>query len=348
MTTPNSTLFSEYVRIPENSSVLCVNVEDPAYLRDIAATATRVDVFHRDGPVVQSLERRLRRHKNCKVHDTVFPTEDSTYDVALVEIPRGRDFAKALIATSLKALKPGNYLYAAGPNKGGAKTAETDAKGLSQVYSLGTKQRHRLFSVLRPDAIPADWLDLAVPHPEDMEIHGQTYTVHTQPGVFSYNHLDDGTSSLLDALYKIQPKGVAQVLDAGCGYGIVGMVAQQLLAPVRVVFVDTNLLAVQCTKTSVPEAPVLMADVTQDALETYAPFDLILCNPPFHKGVTVERTFIQGFAENATRLMAKQGQLLVVFNTFLPYEDVLKAHFATVTRIIETNTFTVVAAQASM
>ena len=345
MTTPNSTLFTEYVRIPENSSVLCLNVDDTAYLREIAGTAARIDIFHRDGLMVQSLERRLRRHKNCKVHDTVFPSEDSVFDVALVEIPKGRDFAKALIATSLKALKPGNYLYGAGPNKGGAKTAETDSKSLSQVYSLGTKQRHRLFSVMRPDMIPSEWLDLAMPHPQNMEIHGQTYSVHTQPGVFSYNHLDDGTSSLLDALHKIQPKGITRVLDAGCGYGIVGMVAQQLFDPVRVIFVDTNLLAVQCTKANVSEAPVLMADVTQDMLEAYAPFDLILCNPPFHKGVTVERTFMQGFAENGAQLLSKQGQVLVVFNAFLPYEDVLKEHFATVTRVIESNTFTVVSAQ---
>lgn len=319
--------------------------EDHVYIADIATRTHQVDVLHSDALILDLLQRRLDHLSNITISTTVFPAPEQQYDLVLLGLPKGRDASRAFMATALAALKDGAYLYAAGPNKGGAKTAEADAGTITRVYSLGTKQRHRIFSAQRPAVIPTDWLALAEPQPLVISDQGYNYTVYSQPGIFSHEHLDEGTALLLDGLHQIKPAPGSRVLDAGCGYGIVGMVVEACYQPEVVVMADINLLGLACARQATPTARIIAADVTNDEFDGDAPFDLILCNPPFHKGHQVERTFMQAFAENAKQLLKKNGQMLLVYNSFLPYEDVLQPYFKQLDRLIETNKFIVLRAR---
>jgi len=115
---------------------------------------------------------------------------------------------------------------------------------------LGYKGSGRIAQATRPDPLrvpprgsksPPGSAD---PHPVPPE---GTYTLVTMPGVFSWDHLDDGTALLLDHLHVVPD---TDVLDIGCGGGIIGLAAAR--AGGRVVMVDDDLLAVRCARAQRP------------------------------------------------------------------------------------------------
>ena len=97
-------------------------------------------------------------------------------------------------------------------------------------------------------SIPTEWADESPWKPQMRVVRRPeaSYTIVTMPGVFSWDHLDDGTDLLLDHL-GVEPD--MDVLDMGCGYGIIGLAAAR--AGARVVMVDDDLLAVRCARASV-------------------------------------------------------------------------------------------------
>ena len=70
------------------------------------------------------------------------------------------------------------------------------------------------------------------------ELKGRTYRFVTDAGVFSKGEVDFGTRLLIDCL-ELRPGDV--VLDLGCGYGPIGVVAGDLVGPDgRVYMVEVN------------------------------------------------------------------------------------------------------------
>jgi 16S rRNA (guanine1207-N2)-methyltransferase len=58
------------------------------------------------------------------------------------------------------------------------------------------------------------------------------------------------------------------------------------------------------------------------------PFNLILCNPPFHQGFSVESALTDKFLNSTQRLLAKKGTAYFVVNAFIPLESKAERVFA--------------------
>jgi 16S rRNA G1207 methylase RsmC len=335
-------LFENHITIPPNRHWLFANIEDDRLITNLPDHPLAVDVFHRDWSILRNLRKRLSQ-PYITIHETIFPDPQPVYDVALVGIPKGRELARAMLLTALQALKPEGVLYAVGANKGGANTAQTDMKTIAPTSTLATKAHHRLIAVQRPAQIiiPPEWGIPWQPEQRVFHVHGADYPLFTHPGIFSYEHLDEGTAFLLDNLDRLNASPGLRILDAGCGVGIIGMVAQRELSPKKVVWVDTDLLAVKCVRTSLPGASVLAADLTHDLLAGHTPFDLILCNPPFHQEHAQSTAFMNGFAQRARQMLAPDGDLVIVFNRFLTYWDILETHSYQVQFIAENGRYQV-------
>ncbi|HLA44575.1 MAG TPA: methyltransferase, partial [Aggregatilineales bacterium] len=248
---PDSFLFDKYAYIQPGTHLLSVNLEDDRLLRGFAEQAESLTVLHRERGILRDLQKHFQRDTHITVSDAVFPESGSKFDAALVSIPKGRSLARAFLVRTLQALNPGGIMFAAGANNGGAKTAFTDMNVIAQANTLGTKARHRIFAVVCGDemlSIPEDWGTPWEPYQMTITVHERDYVLYTQPGIFSYEHLDLGTEFLLDNLDALDLPEHPRILDAGCGYGIVGMVAQQELNPGKVVWADSDLLAVRCTQ----------------------------------------------------------------------------------------------------
>lgn len=115
-------------------------------------------------------------------------------------------------------------------------------------------------------------------------VRGRAFTFRTDAGVFSRGKLDRGTDLLLEAL-EVGP--CEQILDLGCGYGAIGIVAARLSDGGHVILTDVNERAVALARANVAANGIANADVRQGDL--YEPvaglaFDHIVCNPPIRAG----------------------------------------------------------------
>lgn len=158
------------------------------------------------------------------------------------------------------------------------------------------------------------------------------------PGVFNGGALDEGTRLLLDNI----PYDKKKVLDIGCGSGIIGSVYKKYSPQSEVTMTDSNKIAVMATEKTLERnklsAKVVFSDVFSDIEGT---FDLILTNPPFHKGIATDYSFIESFARDAKKHLSTKGEIFIVANSFLPYERTLEAEIGPTITVADTKKFKV-------
>jgi len=153
-----------------------------------------------------------------------------------------------------------------------------------------------------------------------VDIRGIPFRFRTDRGVFSRGKLDRGTRLLIEAMNL---DGVKRVLDLGCGYGPIGIVAAGLSPESEVVMVDVNERACELTRDNVRLNRLANAKVLSG--NGFEPvrgmkFDLILCNPPIRAGKSVVFPLIT----EAREFLAPGGRLLVVARTKQGSKSILK------------------------
>src|SRR5881396_3971829 len=142
-------------------------------------------------------------------------------------------------------------------------------------------------------------------------IRGHPFTFQTDAGVFSGRRLDRGTELLLAAL-EIGPCEL--ILDLGCGYGVIGIVAARLSEGGRIIMTDVNERAVALARTNVAANGIDNAEVRLGNL--YEPvadmaFDHIVCNPPIRAG----RGVVDRIVSEAPAHLLDEGRLWLVART---------------------------------
>ena len=142
-------------------------------------------------------------------------------------------------------------------------------------------------------------------------IRGHPFTFQTDAGVFSGRRLDRGSELLLAAL-EVGP--CESILDLGCGYGIIGIVAARLSEGGRVVLTDVNERAVALANANVNANGIRNAEVrTGDLYQPVADlaFDHILANPPIRAG----RGIVDRIVVDAPPRLLEGGSLWLVART---------------------------------
>jgi len=121
---------------------------------------------------------------------------------------------------------------------------------------------------------------------------GRPFEFLTASGVFSKKRVDLGTRVLIESMV-LPEKGF--VLDVGCGYGAVGIVAASSNPNLCVVMVDVNERAVWLAKQNIQRNNVTNAEVRSGHL--YEPikgltFNCVLSNPPVSAGIETVKAII--------------------------------------------------------
>ncbi|MCA9912060.1 MAG: class I SAM-dependent methyltransferase, partial [Anaerolineae bacterium] len=253
----------------------------------------------------------------------------TNFDTAHVLVPKGRDFGRAQLWSAANALKLEGDLYVTGASKGGAKTLIKDAEELlGFCNTVAYKKSHRIAISQRPESFsyPAEWgADPTRMTHRTFNTPNGELEVGTMPGVFSWEELDDGTAYLLENMEFSEGE---TVLDVGCGVGLIGALAAKSASSVTMV--DDNLLAVRCAQETVSinqlkNITVLASDV-YSALEGQR-FDRIVSNPPFHQKFDVNMQTAERIIEQAHEYLNPGGELWIVCNAFLKYEELLQQEF---------------------
>ncbi|MEM3726530.1 MAG: methyltransferase [Candidatus Bathyarchaeia archaeon] len=139
-------------------------------------------------------------------------------------------------------------------------------------------------------------------------LRGKPFKFLTSSGVFSKKRIDLGTRVLIESMF-LPDEGL--VLDLGCGYGAVGIVAAALNPKLRVIMVDVNERAVQLAKQNIQLNNIYNAEVRKGSLyepvEGFA-FNTILSNPPVSAGMKTVKAIIV----EAPKHMASKASLQMV------------------------------------
>lgn len=130
-------------------------------------------------------------------------------------------------------------------------------------------------------------------------ILGNDIIINSSSGIFSAKEIDFGTRLLIENA-KINGK---EVLDLGCGYGIIGIALKKIHPDINITMIDVNERAVLATKENCSsnnvDAMVLRSDIFSHPEIKNKIFDTILTNPPFSAG---KRLCFQFIEEGAAHL----------------------------------------------
>lgn len=246
----------------------------------------------------------------------------AVFDTVLLPAPPNRDLLRRLILIAANALHSDGKLLICGPNAEGGKSAIKDAEavfgkaswsGYREKHRMGIYRRGDLLSpvwAIEPGIAPGTWQEFQIDLPTG------PIPLATQAGVFAGAKLDPGTRLLLQHL---DSRPGQQVLDIGCGVGVIGIAAG--LAGATVTLTDANLLAVQAASRNLARHGI-KGDVVGSDVYSHLDgrrFDLIVTNPPFHHGKLVDLSVANRIISEAPVHLHPGGSLLLVANAFLAY-----------------------------
>lgn len=146
----------------------------------------------------------------------------------------------------------------------------------------------------------------------EVDLRGRTYLFQTDAGVFSRTKVDKGTMLLVNNLL-CEPGD--KVLDLGCGYGPIGIVAADMVGPEGHVYLtDVNQRAVELARVNLRLNGITNATVLGGEGETVwpdEPLDWVVSNPPIRAG----KKTVYGLMDEAYERLAPGGGLMVVIRT---------------------------------
>ena len=272
-------------------------------------------------------------------------------DTIAIRIPHERLAQLQLLANAFRLLRVGGACFIAGAVNEGIKPA---TRALERIFGavrvLEHGSGHRVVRAIKLGAVPADAEELAHPMLQqdtfqhvDATLRGRALTLHSRPGVFSWEHVDEATTLLAD--HMIIAAGES-VLDLGCGFGALGTVAG-LITDGAVCMVDADIEAVRSAGQTARAAGltrcrVLASDVT--AAVHGEQFHVVVSNPPFHIGKATDLTVPKQFIDESWEVLVQGGSLQLVANRTLPYERMMQQRFGNIATVFDGPRFKVLRA----
>lgn len=356
--TPANTLLADEVKLYPTSRILLLGCGHGALGVSLARQATHGEVVLMDTNYVATqmakTTLRLNGIANARVSSdvSVLPAYSGAFDLVVMVLPRGAKLVRRLLVEAYSALRVGGSLYLAGGKQQGVKSGISNAKSLfgnvaTLAYRKGervavatkeTQEPHDVSWAKEPGISPRTWHEFRV------TTHGDTLCLRTLPGIFSYDRIDDGTRLLLEALEI--PRG-SKVLDVGCGYGIIGLVASRIGAE-HVDLVDIDLLAIASTReniilNNVENTQAIPSDLMSSVADRR--YDVVVANPPFHVGMATDYEVVRTLIVDAHNVLEPDGKLIIVSNKFLPYDRFVVNVFGNAQCSSETNRYRLIVSQ---
>ena len=123
--------------------------------------------------------------------------------------------------------------------------------------------------------------------------NNKVFSIYSDNGVFSKDRFDYGTRVLLNSVDI--DKLFGNVLDLGCGLGVVGIILGTFNKCINIDMVDINERAIDLAKNNLVlnniKANVFVSDIYSNIDNKY---DFIITNPPIRAGKNVIRGFLLG------------------------------------------------------
>lgn len=154
-------------------------------------------------------------------------------------------------------------------------------------------------------------------------IKGHSFTFKTNDKCFSPNNIDKGTLAMLS---MVEFKENDRIIDLGCGYGVVGIVAAKFTNPSNIFMLDIDENSLNCAKenmelNNVQGINIIESDAYNNLNATG--FDIILSNPPYHTDFSIAKKFI----EKGFNRLKTGGKMVMVTRRLKWYQNKMKSIF---------------------
>lgn len=239
-------------------------------------------------------------------------------DFTLVLAGKHRRANEAMVARACAMTKPDGRVLVAGGKTDGIQSLRKTIAGHIAIDDVMSKYHAQVIWFA-----PSQALTNALVQPKPSLDHGSI----AAPGMFSYDRIDTGSALLAS---HFDEKLTGAVADFGCGWGYL---AQQVLArskPTSIDLFDAHHPSLVAAQANLAHASVDTVghwiDLTAEAVVRR--YDVVVMNPPFHKGQQTKRSLGEAFIQCASKALKPGGRLMMVANTGLAYEPTLDQAFA--------------------
>ena len=282
---------------------------------------------------------RWARHATTSVAGAVAPPP-GPFAGALVRLPKDKDSLDFALHQVAAVLEPGAPVRVAGANDEGIKSVgERIAAVFRGAEAIEARAHCRVWEARRPAALPE--LRVGLPawrRVTEVSLPGGPVSLVSYPGMFARGGLDEASEALIEVLPAL-PAGAA-LLDFGCGTGVLALAALQRQPRLQVQLLDADALAVEAARENVPGAQARNG-ASWGALPAHQRFDLIVSNPPIHRGRDRDLSVLERLLEGGTHRLAAGGALLLVVQRTIPIGRLGSEHYREVAALAETDGFQV-------
>ena len=253
----------------------------------------------------------------CLINSLDWPTH--SMDVVLIKVPKTLALLEDQLFRLQALLTPETAVIAAGM----VKAMSASVWKLMERYlgpttpSLAKKKARLIFTTLL-----SEQKKFVNPYPVYYQLENTDYRITNHANVFSRDSLDIGTRFLLQHLPN--HSDAKDIVDLGCGNGIVGLILARENPLASVVFIDESYMAVASAKDNFNrafdnrKADFCIADGLTDFKDDS--IDLVVCNPPFHQQNIVGNQIALAMFKQSKRVLRKGGELRVIGNRHLNYQ----------------------------
>lgn len=234
----------------------------------------------------------------------------------------------------------GQELLVIGENRAGVRSVEKILEPFGNIAKIDSARRCGLYHFELQNAPDFDckkfWKSYRL---NELEIFAL-------PAVFSSSELDGGTKLLLSTFHKADGlKG--NVLDLGCGAGVIGASLKKMFPKIKLTMSDIHAMALVSSERTLAENQLEGKVVASDVFSHIdGRFDLIISNPPFHDGIDTAYRAVESLILQAKNHLTRGGELRIVANAFLPYPDLLDQAFGSHQLLAKSTKFKVYSAKA--
>lgn len=258
--------------------------------------------------------------------------------VALLQLPRSLDALDEVAQLVAMHAQRDVRVVAGGRLKHMSRSMnDVLSQSFSDVHASLARQKSRVLHASSPrQDVVSTW-----PRRERHDDVGVTVVAHG--GVFAGTSVDIGTRLLLEQIPSMRPARWA--VDLACGSGVVASALALARPDLHVLGTDQS--AAACASARETAAANGVGDrvevVRADGLETVesATAELVVLNPPFHVGATVHTGLAERLFADAARALTSDGELWCVWNSHLPYRQLLTKTVGPTTQTRRTPKFTV-------
>ena len=276
---------------------------------------------------IDTVEELEKEGVEIQFSDFKVSSSEKKFAGIFYRVSKERFVSHRCINQSLNVLKKSGHFYLVGRKEDGIKTYFD--KCVKTLGLIGTIKKHRECYVAklsikgeRPEKRLDDGDYKQLRNSFRVKLNKTTYDVYSKPGVYGWKKADAGTQFLIDSVepFIMPPSKTQQALDLGCGSGHLSL-ALHAMGFHNITATDNNAAALAAVTRTLQENKVKAAVVGSDAgLSIHEKFDLILCNPPFHKGFETNTDLTEKFVRACHSLLSPHGTAYFVTNAFIGIE----------------------------